>query len=50
MYFLEKNKKRNCSKKAQQLLGIISYGRDEIERNGTVITNNKKIITLKVYI
>ena len=37
MYFLEK-KKRDCSKKAQQLLGIISYKRDEIEKNGTIIT------------
>ena len=25
--------KRSCSKKAQQLLGIISYERDEIEKN-----------------
>ena len=49
MYFLEKNKKRNCSKKAQQLLGIISYGRDGIEKNGTIITNNKNI-TLRVYV
>ena len=40
MYFLEKKKekKRDCSKKAQQLLGIISYKRDEIEKNGTIIT------------
>ena len=42
--------KRSCSKKAQQLLGIISYERDEIEKNGTIITNNKTIITLIQYI
>ena len=51
MHFLEKKKKKiSCSKKAQQLLGIISYRRDKIEKNGTIITNNKTIITIRVYI
>ena len=31
------------------MLGIISYGRDWIEKNGTIITNNKNI-TLRVYV
>ena len=42
--------KRSCSKKVQQLLGIISYERDELEKNGTIITNSKTIITLREYI
>ena len=41
--------KRSCSKKTQQLLGIILNERDEIEKNGTIITNNKTIITLREY-
>ena len=42
--------KRSCLKKAQQLLGIISCERDEIEKNETIITKNKTIITLREYI
>ena len=49
MYFLKKNEEEIVVKR-QLLLGIISYGRDGIERNGTTITNNKNTIMLRAYI
>ena len=38
MYFLGKKNEKEIVVKRQKLLGIISYGRDGIEKNGTIIT------------